>query len=304
MRRLNFVIADVFTDRQFGGNQLAVFTDGSGIDSETMQNIAREINYSETTFLLPAENGGDFRLRIFTPATELPFAGHPIVGSANVVIARRLKEWDSPKANVRFETGVGMIDVEIDTSNGDAGHTTMTQPIPELKGPLEDKSRLAAALSLDVSEIDERLPVEVWSNGLTVIIIPVVSLRAVEKTKVDTGALEKICNEMGAKTVMAFSLETAQPTRTAHCRVFVPLEGIAEDAATGSANGPLGYYLVRHKLVEIHKTTRMISEQGFEMKRPSLLHIEIDSDLQTKEISNVRVGGGVVISGEGSIFLP
>lgn len=304
MRKLNYVIADVFTDRQFGGNQLAVFTDGRGVDSETMQDIAREMNYSETTFLLTPENGGDFRLRIFTPATELPFAGHPIVGSANVVIANRLKDWDAPKAEVAFETGVGLIKVEIDTSEGKAGHTTMTQPLPVLKGRFEDKERVASALSLELSDIDARLPVEAWSNGITVLLIPLVSLRAVEKIKVDTRALEKICIEIGAKTVMAFSRETAQSTRTAHCRVFVPLEGIAEDAATGSANGPLGYYIVQHGLVKTEPTTRMISEQGFEMKRPSLIHIEIDSDPQSSQISAVRVGGGVVISGEGTIFLP
>lgn len=304
MRKLNYVIADVFTSRQFGGNQLAVFIDGRGVDSETMQEIAREMNYSETTFLLPAEEDGDFRLRIFTPATELPFAGHPIVGTANVIIARKLKEWDSPLATVSFETGVGLIQVEIDTSNGEAGHTTMTQPIPELVGRFEDKSRVAASLSLDISDIDARLPVEALSNGLTVLLIPVTSLRAVEKIKVDTRALEQICKEIGAKTVMAFSLETAQTTRTAHCRVFVPLEGIAEDAATGSAHGPLGFYLVQYGLVEIRQTTKIISEQGFEMKRPSLLHTEIDSNPATKQISAVRVGGSVVISGEGTIFLP
>lgn len=304
MRKLNYVIADVFTDRQFGGNQLAVFTDGRDVDSETMQNIAREINYSETTFLLPSEQEGDFLLRIFTPATELPFAGHPIVGTANVIIARRLKDWSSPQATVSFETGVGLIKVEIDTTKGEAGHTTMTQPLPKLVGTFEDKSRIAAALSLNTSDIDGRLPVEAWSNGITVLLIPVTSLGGVEKIKVDTGALEKICNEIGAKTVMAFSLETAQPTRTAHCRVFVPLEGIPEDAATGSANGPLGFYLVHHRLVEVAPTTKIISEQGFEMKRPSLLHIEVDSDPETKQISAVRVGGSVVISGEGTIFLP
>src|SRR5205085_10722950 len=114
----NFILADVFTEKQFGGNQLAVFTDATGLDTETMQDIAREMHFSETTFLLPPEGGGDYRLRIFTPETELPFAGHPLVGTGYVVVAERMKSWSAPTITVTLETGVGPITVEVATGDG------------------------------------------------------------------------------------------------------------------------------------------------------------------------------------------
>lgn len=302
MNSKHFIIADVFTEKQFGGNQLAVFTDARGLDTETMQNMAREMNYSETTFLLPAENGGDFHVRIFTPEQELPFAGHPIVGTAHVIVAERMKEWSTPITRVRLETGVGPIQVEVDVQNGHAGHTVMTQPLPRVTGSITDVSELAKALSLEASEIESTgLPVEAIYNGITVIIVPIASMEAVKRIKADARALERISNEMGAQTVLTFCHEAETAAGTAHCRVFAPAAGVIEDAATGSANGPFGSYLVRHHVVEVQPVTRILSEQGFEMNRPSLLHIEVASD--GDEITAVRVGGGVVISGRGEILL-
>ena len=302
MRNRNFVIADVFTERRFGGNQLAVFIDAEGLDTETMQNIAREMNYSETTFLLPPEEGGDYRVRIFTPGVELPFAGHPCVGTGHVIVADRMKEWTGDETTVVLETGVGPIRVSVQTNNDRAGHTTMTQPLPQVKGTLSDRAGLARALSLDQSDLLE-LPIEAIYNGITMLIVPAASLEAVQRIKVDPGKLEDISREMGAQTVLVFTRETVSPTNTVHCRVFAPAAGVIEDAATGSANGPFGYYLVRHGLVEAGGTAKIISEQGFEMKRPSLLHIEVDVTGDAKEVTAVRVGGGVVITGRGEIIL-
>jgi trans-2,3-dihydro-3-hydroxyanthranilate isomerase len=299
-----FIIADVFTQKQFGGNQLAVFTDGTGLDTETMQNIAREMNYSETTFILPPEAGSDFRLRIFTPAEELPFAGHPLVGSGYVIVSEKMKNWSEPITSVKIETGVGEIIVNVETLNGNAGFSQMTQPLPVVKSEWTDIARLAKALSLEASDIKTtNLPVQLLFNGIPVLMIPVASLKAVESIKVDVNALEAISLEVGAKTVMAFTTETVAPTSTAHCRVFAPIEGIIEDAATGSANGPLGFYMVHHKLVKSEATTRIISEQGYEMRRPSIINIEIDVDDLSNQVTGVRVGGGVVLSGEGIIHI-
>lgn len=303
MKSARYVIADVFTDRQFGGNQLAVFYEAEGIDSATMQNIARETNYSETTFLLPPERGGDFRLRIFTPQRELPFAGHPIVGTANVIVTRRMKEWSDPLTSVTLETGAGDILVRVRTSGGEAGHTEMNQPLPQVKARFADIERFARALSIDQSEIAKtELPIEAIHNGITTVVVPVASIETVRKIKIDTGAIESICEELDAETVTVFTRETINQSSTAHCRVFAPAAGVAEDAATGSANGPLGFYIVRHRLVDVQPTTRIISEQGYEMNRPSTLYIEVDSDRDA--ITGVRVGGGVVICGQGEIFLP
>jgi len=304
MTSKQFVIADVFTEKQFGGNQLAVFTDGSGLDSATMQNIAREMNYSETTFLLPPERDGDFSVRIFTPGQELPFAGHPLVGSAFVIVAERLKEWSNPVTSLTLETGVGPIRVEVRIEGGEPGRTTMTQPVPVLRGEYSNIPALAKALSLEAAQIERTgLPVETIFNGITVMVVPVESRAAIESIRVNTGALERISTEVGASTVLVFTRETVLPTSTVHCRVFAPAAGVAEDAATGSANGPLGSYLVGHKLVEAAATTRIVSEQGYEMKRPSLLYIDVDVDGATNEVVGVRVGGGVVISGWGEIFV-
>ncbi|HEX5731298.1 MAG TPA: PhzF family phenazine biosynthesis protein [Blastocatellia bacterium] len=302
MRNRSFVIADVFTEQRFGGNQLAVFIDGEGLDTSTMQNIAREMNYSETTFLLPPEEGGDYRVRIFTPAEELPFAGHPCVGTGHVIVADRMKAWTGGETTVVLETGVGPIRVTVNTESDRAGHTTMTQPLPQIKGTFSDRARLAQALSLDTGDLAE-LPAEAIYNGITVLIASAASLDAVQRIRVDANKLEAISREMGAATVLVFTRETVEPTSAAHCRVFAPAAGVLEDAATGSANGPLGFYMVRHGMVEPSATTKIISEQGFEMKRPSLLHIEVDTDTSTKEVTAIRVGGGVVITGRGEILL-
>ena len=304
MNSKRFVIADVFTTQRFGGNQLAVFTDGEGLDAATMQDIAREMHFSETTFLFPPERGGDFQVRIFTPEYELPFAGHPVVGTANVIVSEQMKQMDIALTSVTLETGVGSIQVEVKTEGDKPGHTTMTQPLPVVKGTLADIESLARALSIDTSDIKQTgLPVEAIYNGITVLVVPVALRSAIEAIKVDAGALEKISRQMGAQTVLAFTRETTEPASTVHCRVFAPAAGVLEDAATGSANGSLGYYLVKHKVVEVKAVTRILSEQGFEMKRPSLLHIEVDLDPNTEDVSGVRVGGGVVIAGRGEILL-
>ena len=304
MNSKSFVIADVFTSKRFGGNQLAVYTDARGLDTATMQDIAREMNYSETTFLLPPEQGGDYRVRIFTPASELPFAGHPLVGSAFVIVTEKMKEWSEPVTVLQLETGVGLIRVEVETTQGRPGHATMTQPLPVSKGTYTDMAKLAAALSIEGSDIESTgLPVEPIYNGITTMIVPIATLSAVERIKIDGGALERISLEAGVDTVLLFTLETLAPSSTVHCRVSAAAEGILEDAATGSANGPLGFYLVRHKLVKTERITKIVSEQGYEMKRPSLLHIEVETDPANGEVVGVRVGGGVVIAGRGEMFV-
>ncbi|HKV39516.1 MAG TPA: PhzF family phenazine biosynthesis protein [Blastocatellia bacterium] len=306
MAPASFVIADVFTDKKFGGNQLAVFTDGREIDSVAMQNIAREMNYSETTFLLPAESGGDFKVRIFTPRNELPFAGHPLVGSAYVIAAEGLKQVRGPSARLTLETGAGLINVDLAVENGRPGRTTMTQPLPRVTAVAPDQAvkPLADALGLEAADIlGTELPVEALSNGLTVLIVPTRSLKAIQSMQPDYDRLGQLSTQFGAETVLVFTTETVSPNSTAHCRVFAPAAGVFEDAATGSANGPLGYYMVSHKLVEAEPVTRIISEQGYEMNRPSTLFIEIDAVGGSGSVTAVRVGGDVVITGRGQILL-
>lgn len=305
MKSCKFVLADVFTEKRFGGNQLAVVTDAAGLDAHAMQDITREMNYSETTFVLPPESGADFRLRIFTPAKELPFAGHPIVGSSFVAVSERLKQQEGPRSTVVFETGVGDVATEVETTSDPlAGYATMTQPLPVVKHTFANTSALARALSLEPSAIDAvGSPVEAINNGITVLIVPVETLRNVQEIMVDTGALGRIAGDVEAETVMVFTRETVHASSTVHCRVFAPGAGVLEDAATGSANGPLGFYLIRHRLIEAAGAVRVISEQGYEMNRASLLNIDVQADPRSLEISSVRVGGGVVISGRGEVYV-
>lgn len=304
MKSYKFVLADVFTEKRFGGNQLAVLTDATGLDAATMQDITREMNYSETTFLFPPESGGDLRVRIFTPAKELPFAGHPVVGTSFVVVAEQLKRKDCCARTVVLETGLGHIVTEVETSIDPlAGRGTMTQPLPVVKHTFRNNAALAAALSIEPSAISSvEAPAEAIDNGLTVLIIPVQSLKTVQDIKVDTGGLERIAGEVEADTVLVFTRETLDPSSTVHCRVFAPGAGVIEDPATGSANGPLGFYLVRHGLIAAPGPVRIVSEQGYEMNRPSLLNIDIETNPETREVTQVRVGGGVVISGRGEVY--
>lgn len=306
MKSTPFIIADVFTNVKFGGNQLAVFTKPAGLDTATMQEIAREMNYSETTFLLPPEGEGDFKIRIFTPARELPFAGHPIVGSSFVIAAEGLKKLADGDSSIVLEAGVGPVPVVVAMKKGTPGRTTMTQPLPRVTVTASEPvvETLAASLGIESSDItDTGLPVQAIYNGITVVIVPVNSLETVRSLRPEYGKLESLVGELGAETVLVFSQETEQPESTVHCRVYAPGAGVAEDAATGSANGPLGYYLVLHKVVEASPAARIISEQGFEMKRPSILYIDVETSAETGAVSSVKVGGDVVISGRGEVLL-
>jgi trans-2,3-dihydro-3-hydroxyanthranilate isomerase len=305
MTAKHFIIADVFTDRQFGGNQLAVFTDARGMDEATMQNIAREIGYSETTFLLPPREGGDFWVRIFTPERELPFAGHPCVGSGFVIVSENLKALKEPATTVTLETGVGPILVEVTNNFGRPGHTRMSQPLPQVRARVTEVERLAAALGIEAGSISTMglLPEAIF-NGIVALVVPVDSLATIERLQFDGSELRRFSKDVGADTVLIFSMETVEPSSTVHCRVAAPAAGVIEDAATGSANGPLGFYLVRHGLVPVTPTVLIVSEQGYEMKRPSKLHIEVDVDSSSgNAVKAVRVGGCVVISGRGEILL-
>src|SRR6266567_2122248 len=252
MNRHEYTLVDVFTDTKFGGNQLAVFTDGSGIRDDTMQSVAKELNLPETTFVVPAERGGDHRLRIFTPARELPFAGHPTVGTAYVLAASR-------DATLRLEEQVGTLQVTVRD-----GFSEMEQPLPTFE-PVGDRDAVAASLSLSAADLEPSLPIEIGSSGNRFMFVGVRTLDAVRRAT-PRGL---------AEAAYIFTTETVESGSTVHGRMYAPWQGIAEDPATGSANGPLGAYLVRHGLSD---GARIVSEQGYEMGRPSLLF--------------VRVGGG------------
>jgi len=306
MKKYHFVIADVFTDEAFGGNQLAVFVDARGLSDEQMQKIANEMNYSETTFLLPTTRPDcDFKVRIFTPAQELPFAGHPLVGTGYVCGARNLVGLQGKVKRVNLDVKVGVIPVDLTIKNDQIQRTTMTQPRPEFLKTIDSPDQMAAvaeAIGTNVSTITKTgLPIQVISTGLPVMIVPVDSLSTVQNLKGNFEKVVAVSEDAGAKTVLIFTREVVQQRANVHCRVFAPSAGVLEDAATGSANGPFGAYLVKHGVFSTPPVTSIVSEQGFEMKRPSTLFIDVEGDAD--DITGVKVGGDVVIVAEGEVFI-
>ena len=305
MKEYRFVQVDVFTDVAFGGNPLAVFPDAQGLTSEEMQKLAREMNLSETTFVLPSSQpGADFKVRIFTPATELPFAGHPVVGTHWVLAHLGRVELREPITEVRFELGVGVLPAHLEVTDGQVGRVVITSDRPRLLDVMDDVGELAAALGVPAEAItDTGLPVQVVSTGIPSLMVPIRSLVKVQEmapSKLNVGALRRLCEPLDTHTVLVFTFETERPQATVHVRLFAPALGVPEDPATGSANGTLAAYLVFHEAVPVAEgTNEFLSEQGAEMGRPSTLSLLVDRS--GGELTRVRVGGQVVPVIEGTV---
>ena len=310
MRRYAFMQWDVFARAPFGGNQLAVFPRADDLSDAEMQAIAREMNYSETTFVVAARDPkATCRVRIFTPATELPFAGHPVVGTTFALArAGRLGESGSP---IYLELGVGTLPVEVLYEERRPSFVWMTQPIPTFAPWRGDPARLTAALGVGEADLAPALPIERGTAGVPFVYVPVRSLDAVGRAKPSpelTAALADPSSESGPfaghPAVYLFTMERAPSGADAHGRMFAPAMGIAEDAATGAASGPLGAYLVRHGAVPVEAAgeTRIRLEQGVEMGRPSRIEVVITGDAQ--QVRAVRVGGEAVFIAEGELYLP
>ena len=280
MPTLRYVIADVFTDRALAGNQLAVFTDGRGIDSELMQALALEMNFSETVFVLPAEADGDARIRIFTPRDELPFAGHPVLGTAFVLAA------PLQKGVIALETGRGVVPVElVRDESGAIVFGRMTQPVPTIE-PYPEPGVLLEALGVRESE----LPIERYDNGVPHTFVTLATAEQVAELRPDLGALE-------ALDVKANCF--ARAGAVWKLRMFAPAAGVPEDPATGSAAGPLACHLCRHGLVDWG--TEIEVEQGVEIGRPSRLYATAFGS--SEAIERVEVGGRAIVVARGEFRL-
>jgi trans-2,3-dihydro-3-hydroxyanthranilate isomerase len=304
MTRLSYLQLDVFTSRRFEGNQLAVFTDGRGLDAATMQTIAREMNFSESTFILPSERPDtDVRMRIFTPGVELPMAGHPTIGStfalAHTGVIQPLRD------RLVFGLGVGPTPVELQWTDGALSFAWMDQRPPQTKPPAVTVDEIVRAVGVDLeAHRATGLPPEEISCGVPFILLPIATRAAVDAASPDMAALFRLrsafpSNHIG---VLVFSTEAASDDVTAYSRMFGPGLGVPEDPATGSAAGPLGCYLVTHGLVTADVARRMINWQGVKMGRPSRIHITITRDA-TDAITRVQVGGQAVLVAEGTLLL-
>ena len=305
MPSLRFVQVDVFTDTPFCGNPLAVILDGQGLTGQQMQAIAREMNLSETTFILPpTDASAHARVRIFTPQLELPFAGHPVVGTSYVLVTEGLIPRREGSFDLRLELGVGVLPVGITCTEGAVTQVTMTQQAPQFLAvlPPDDAGQLATGLGLDPQDVlGTGLPAQLVSTGLPQLMVPVGSLAAVRAIKLELGRLAMICGRYDTHSIYAFSRETVTPSAHVHSRLFAPLAGVLEDPATGSASGALGAYLVHHRLFGgDDAVVRLENEQGHELGRPSRIFIEVSRSGTT--ISRVRVGGQVVKVIDGAIY--
>jgi trans-2,3-dihydro-3-hydroxyanthranilate isomerase len=279
---LRYVVADVFTDRPLEGNQLAVFTDAREIPEELMQPLAREINFSETVFVLPAESDGHARIRIFTPTSELPFAGHPTLGSAFVLgQPMQLEE-------IRLETGAGVVPVRLEREGPRIVFGRMEQPIPTVE-VYADEADLLSALGVERSE----LPVEVYDNGARHVYVTLGSEDEVAGVRPDLGRLGELPGVLGVNTIAGSGTKWKT-------RMFAPGGGVAEDPATGSAAGPLAVHLARHGRIGFGEELEI--SQGAEIGRPSKLFARVDGSAE--QLERVEVGGSAVVVARGEFRLP
>jgi trans-2,3-dihydro-3-hydroxyanthranilate isomerase len=274
--RFRYVVADVFTDTPLAGNQLAVFTDARDLPEARLQELAREMNFSETVFVYPSE-AAHARIRIFTPATEVPFAGHPTLGSAFVLAGPlQLDE-------IALETGQGVVPVRLEREGARIVFGRMEQPIPTVE-PYADADGLLAALGVARSE----LPVELYDNGLPNVYVVLPSEREVAELRPDLSRLAEL------PAVIGVNCSAGSGTRW-KTRMFAPAGGVAEDPATGSAAGPLALHLARHGLIAFGDEIEIT--QGVEIDRPSKLYARVEGSAE--RVERVEVGGSAVVVARG-----
>lgn len=291
-----FFIVDVFAEEKYAGNQLAVFLDGRLYCDEEMQKLAREINFSETVFIFPENGAGrTVKARIFTPAAEVPFAGHPTMGAAYIIAREILTGYVD---EVILELPVGRIPVSLTyDAVGNIEKLDMKQIEPSF-GPMLDLNTAADILTASVAEIDGRFPSQEVSTGLPFLIIPMKNLAGVKSVQVDQEEMSKLFDRFEARAVLVFCPETYDRKNTLHVRVFAPHLGVYEDPATGSAGGCLAGYLMKYGFFGAGPIDITV-EQGYEVGRPSLLRLV--ASMVDGQIS-VSVGGKVFLVARGCLL--
>jgi len=295
MERLSFWIVDVFTEEKYAGNQLAVVRDSKQLSDKAMQRIAKEMNYSETTFILSdKERGGGYDVRIFTPETELPFAGHPTLGTAYVIQREIVKK---PIDKIILNLKVGQIPVTFSYSGRHADILWMKQLQPTF-GSIFDAESISQVLSLGARDIDNGSPIQEVSTGVPDIIVPLKTLDAMKRARIDRDKYFELIKDTQAKGILIFCPETYSQENDLNVRFFADYFGVPEDPATGSANGCLAGYLVKHKYFGKDQVNIQI-EQGYEIGRPSLLLLRAE---EKEGKIDVFVGGKVIMTARGELI--
>jgi trans-2,3-dihydro-3-hydroxyanthranilate isomerase len=291
LKRRKFYILDVFTGQKYAGNQLAVFRDAAGIPAGEMQQIAREINFSETTFILSeTERDGGYDVRIFTPKEEVPFAGHPTLGTAFLI---RSEITGGTAEKVTLHLKAGSIPVTF-TADG-SGEMRQLQPVFSAR---HDRRELAEVLGLGVEEIDARFPIQEVSTGLSFFIVPLKNIGSLKKAKVNLEKYYRLIAQTESKGILVFAQEGNVPGDDLDVRVFVDFFGVPEDPATGSANGCLAGYLTEHRVLGSGRVDVTVG-QGYEIGRPSRLRLRAEKHANGID---VFVGGQAIIVARGELL--
>lgn len=295
-----YVTADVFTSVPFGGNQLAVLPDARGLTTEQMLAITREFNYAESVFVFPPEQGGTRKLRIFTPGGEVPFAGHPTVGTAHVLATIGEVALTGDETRIVFEEGVGPVPVLIRSSGGTPTFCQLSvAKLPEIGPPPPTRQTLAEILSIEPDDIIGGMsPPQAISCGLPFLLVPLKNRQAVARARVRLDKWEAVLERWWANMLLVFSRDPEDAAHDVRARMFGPGVAVPEDPATGSAAAALGGYLGARD-AKGDGTLKWVIEQGYEMGRPSQLHVEVDK--QGGAITAIRVGGSSVLMMEGTL---
>ncbi len=301
---LEFLLIDVFTDRPFGGSRLNFFPAGQDLPVGVMQEIAMELGCGETAFLTPGKSPGENRsgLRVFTPAAEIPFGGHSVLGATFALDELGLRSGGKDPAPFRWELEAGHFDVITSDVEGKRLFS-LIQDAPVFLGQYFHRGKVARTLGISEEEIAiTGLPCEVISTGLPIHIVPLSTLEAVQNITLRRRDADAIARDLGFGDLFVFTCETVLPDSTVHCRMFAPHFGIPEDPASGAAPGALVAYLVKHRLIKPDSHIRVVSEQGLEMGRPSRLVAE--AEVVSGQARTITVGGHCVMVGSGKIHIP
>jgi trans-2,3-dihydro-3-hydroxyanthranilate isomerase len=291
----------VFTDRPLAGNQLGVFTDARGLSSAQMQAFARELNFSESTFVLPSEISlAAKRVRIFTPTAEIPMAGHPTVGTAFVLASRGDLPLTGEITEVTLQLGIGPVAVSIDRNGDRPGLVWMKHPQPTAGRVCDDRARVANAVGITEADLMRDLPIQFFSTGLNCLFVPMRSIEALGRCRSDAAALAALLGKDGPAPVYMFVVSGADNI-TVRARMFAPGFGVTEDPATGGAAAPLGGYLATYGLLAQKAKTDFVIDQGIEMGRPSRIYVQVQRR-SDGAVEHVRIGGMTQIVGEGEMF--
>ncbi len=301
-RTTPFILVDVFTSRPFGGNQLAVFTDAGALSAAAMQELAHEMNFSESTFVMPPDSSGARRVRIFTPRREIPMAGHPTVGTTWVLASRGEIALASASVDATLQLGIGPVTVTIESEGGQPDFVWMAHREAEFGATRDDRGRVAKALGITAANIRDDLPIQSVSTGLPITFVPLKTIDALARCVSNSAALAALFETADQMQPVYMFVANQSGEFAARSRMFAPhTDGITEDPATGGAAGPFGAYAAAYGLIKPAPRTSFLIQQGVEMGRPSEIRVEVARN--DSGASAIRIGGRCAIVGEGAMFL-